>query len=111
MLRVLVETIKTLLRFILVNPPPFFPRLPVAAQSGGRPTPTLRQVAPGLAGRPRYGGGRALRAELAAGRRGRGHDPLQDNLPVNRVERASCEQIPSSLQRYQSPGLPVEAGL
>lgn len=71
----------------------------VAAQGGSEPARTLWQVAPGLAGQSCHGHGWTLRAELANGRGGRGHDPLQDDLPVDRGERANGEQIPSSLQR------------
>ena len=70
----------------------------VAAQSGSEPARPLWQVAPGLAGQSRDDLGWALGAEVANGRGGGGHDPLQDDLPVDRGERASSEQIPGLLQ-------------
>lgn len=73
--------------------------LTVAAQSGGQPARALRQVAPGLVGQSRHFAGRARGAELADGRRGGGHDPLQDHLPVDGGQGASGEQIPGALQQ------------
>lgn len=78
---------------------PVFSVFTVTAQSGGESARTLRQVAPGLAVQSCHSYSWALGAELAVGRGGGGHDPLQDHLPVHWGQRAGGQQIPGSLQR------------
>lgn len=78
----------------------------VPAQSSTDPARALWAVAQGLVERARVSRRRAQRAGLAHGRRGWGHDPLQDHLRVHADQRLTCQQVPGALQQ-QGPRLTV----